>query len=74
MNKYTVELDFDTIDRIVVEQLQYTKDSMARDLKLRCNGEGMAIFSTDIDKDVREIAKHVEAASLILSYYGVKDE
>ena len=72
--KVTVELDWNTIDGIVKQELVSLKDNLEQDLKKRKKGTGMAIFDTDKTTDVALIKEHIEAFKLILKYYGVKDE
>lgn len=74
VRKVTVELDWDTVDNIVKQELASLKDNLEQDLKKRKKGTGMAIFDTDKTTDVALIKEHVEAFNLILKYYGVKDE
>ena len=74
MRKVTVELDWDTVDNIVKQELASLKDNLEQDLKKRKADKGMAIFDTDKTTDVALIKEHVEAFNLILKYYGVKDE
>jgi hypothetical protein len=74
MKKVMVELDWDTVDNIVKQELLSGKDSLTQDLKKRKNGTGMAIFEVDKTTDVALIKEHIEAFNLILRYYGEKDE
>jgi hypothetical protein len=72
--KVTVELDWDTVDGIVKQELASLKDNLEQDLKKRKKGTGMAIFETDKEADIILIKEHIEAFNVILRYYGVKDE
>ena len=74
MSKVMVELDWDTIDGIVKQQLHSLRDNLKDDLKRRKEGTGIAIFEVDKTTDIALIKEHVEAFNLILRYYGVKDE
>ena len=74
MKKVTVELDWDTVDNIVKQELVSLKDNLKEDLKRRKKGTGIAIFDTDKTIDVALIKEHIEAFDTILKYYGVKDE
>lgn len=69
-----VELDYDTIDGIVKQQLRSLRDNLKDDLKRRKEGTGIAIFEVDKTTDISLIKEHVEAFNLILRYYGEKDE
>lgn len=72
--KVSVDLDWDTVDNIVKQELISLKSNLQEDLKKRKKGTGMAIFDTDKTTDVALIKEHIEAFKLILKYYGVKDE
>lgn len=69
--KVTVELDWDTVDNIVKQELASLKSNLVEDLKKRKKGTGMAIFDTDKTTDVALIKEHIEAFDMILKYYGV---
>jgi hypothetical protein len=72
--KVTVELDWNTIDGIVKQELVSLKANLQEDLKKRKKGTGMAIFETDKTTDLALIKEHIEAFNLILRYYGEKNE
>jgi hypothetical protein len=70
MEKYTIELDCETIDRIVTDQLVDMIKRLSADLRDTLHGGGIAVFSHDPEEEVREILKHIDAAKLVLQYYG----
>jgi len=70
MKKVTVELDWDTIDGIVKQELASMHDNLANDLDNRKNDRGMAIFEHDKDTDIRLIQEHINAMTIVLHYYG----
>ena len=74
MTKATVELDWDTVDNIVVEQLKFHRNIIEEDLVKRKNGKTMARFDTNKRKDIAMMKEHIEAFNLILSYYGQEQE
>ena len=74
MTKVTVELDWDTVDNIVVEQLKFHRNIIEEDLVKRKNGKTMARFDTNKRKDIAMMKEHIEAFNLILSYYGQEQE
>ena len=74
VRKVTVELDWDTVDNIVKQELASLKDNLEQDLKKRKKDTGMAIFETDKEADIILIKEHIEAFNVILRYYGEKDE
>ena len=73
MNKsITVELDWDTIDRITVSSMKSILENLENDLEKRRAGDGIAIFVKEQEFDAILIEKHVEAFKLVLKYYGEK--
>lgn len=71
MKKVTVELDYETVDNLVKQELRSAVEIMKQDLKKRKSKQGgLAIFSTDKKVDVALINEHIDAFNLILSYYG----
>jgi hypothetical protein len=70
MSKFTVELDWETVDHIVVEQLRNTWETLKDDL-----GKGRNIFVWgDIEADDAEIQKHIDALALMLKWYSTPSE
>ena len=74
MRKVTVELDWDTVDGIVKQELRSLRENLKEDLQKRKKGTGIAIFEVDKTTDIALIKEHIEAFNLILRYYGEKDE
>jgi hypothetical protein len=71
MNKsVTIELDWDTIDRITTSSMKSILENLEKDLEARKDDSGMAIFVNEKEYDVVLIEKHVEAFKLVLKYYG----
>ena len=68
--KITVELDWDTIDKITTSSMQSHVESLEDDLQKRKAGTGMAIFHKDKRKDIAEINRHIDAFKTVLKYYG----
>ena len=71
--KVTVELDWDTIDKITTSSMQSHVESLEDDLEKRKAGTGMAIFHKDKKKDIAEINRHIDAFKTVLKYYGKKE-
>ena len=70
MTKFTVELDLETIDNIVVKQLRNTWESLKDDL-----GAGRDIFVWgDQEADDVEIQKHIDAVEIVLKWYSTPDQ
>jgi hypothetical protein len=75
MNKsITVELDWDTIDRITTSAMKSILENLEIDLQKRKNDSGMAIFVKEKEYDVILLEKHIEAFKIVLKYYGEKSE
>ena len=71
--KVTVELDWDTIDRITTCSMETLVKNLEDDLENRKDGTGMAIFHKDKKKDIAEINRHIDAFWTVLKYYGEGD-
>ena len=72
--KITVELDWDTIDRITTSSMKTLVECLEADLEKRKDDTGMAIFETDKEVDIALIEKHIDAFKLVLKYYGEGSE
>ena len=68
--KITVELDWDTIDRVTTCSMRGLVESLEEDLEKRKAGTGMAIFHENKKKDIAEIERHIDAFRTVLAYYG----
>lgn len=70
MSKISVELDWETIDSIVVGQLRDTWQSLKADL-----GAGNHVFAWgDPEQDDELIQKHIDALELILKWYSTPEQ
>ena len=70
MSKISVELDWETVDHIVVEQLRSTWEGLKDDL-----GAGRNIFVWgDPEADDAEIQKHIDAVEIMLKWYTTPDQ
>jgi transcription initiation factor IIE alpha subunit len=70
MNKsITIDLDYDTIDRITTSSMRSVLENLEMDLQKRKNDSGMAIFVQEQQYDIILLEKHIEALKLILEYY-----
>ena len=75
--KITVELDWDTIDKITTCSMKSLVESLEDDLEKRKAGTGvktLAIFDTNKKKDIAEIKRHIDAFKTVLKYYGEGNE
>jgi len=70
MSKISVELELETVDNIVVEQLRNTWETLKRDL-----GANHHIFVWgDQEADDAEIQKRIDAAEIMLKWYSTPDQ
>ena len=67
--KYTIELDYDMVDKIITQQLKSNYADMKKEYKNRVEGT-LAIWEHDVEEDKKAIKKHMKAIKLILKYYG----
>jgi hypothetical protein len=72
--KITVELDWDTIDKITTCSMKSVVENLGYDLEKRKAGTGMAIFDKNKKKDIAEIQRHIDAFKTVLKYYGEGNE
>ena len=69
MSKFTVELEWDAVDGIVVQALKNQYNGLKKDLDRRRNDkETLGIFSNDKEEDIAEIQKHLDSIKTVLSY------
>jgi gas vesicle protein len=71
--KYVVELDYEMVDKIIIQELQSNYADMKRDLANRVEGS-LAIWEHDVEEDKKAIKKHMKALKRILKYYGAEAE
>lgn len=70
MSKISVELDWETIDNIVVGQLRSTWETLKQDL-----GAGNNVFVWGVpEQDDAEIQKHIDALELLLKWYSTPEQ
>jgi hypothetical protein len=71
MPKVTVELDWDTVDGIVVQQVTDARDGLIEQLEER-KGKGNkgGVFDKDKKKDIILIKAHIDAFELVINYFG----
>ena len=72
--KVEIDINSDTADFLVVENLKQAIAYLSVNLKAREEGVGIAIFSDKKDEDMAEITKHLDAFRTTLSYFGVSNE
>jgi hypothetical protein len=70
MSKISVELDWETVDSIVVEQLRSTRESLKND-----QGNKAWVFVWgDQEADDAEIQKYIDATELLLKWYSTQEQ
>jgi uncharacterized protein with HEPN domain len=70
MTKVSVELDYETVDRIVFNELRDMRIRMIEDY-----GAGNNVFAwQDIEQDNEEILRHIRALEVILEYCGTPEQ
>jgi hypothetical protein len=73
MNKsVTIELDWDTIDRITTSAIKDALRNLELDLKDRKEVGDSTYFVLEKEKDIALLEKHIDAFKLVLEYYGEK--
>ena len=73
MPKFTVELDWDTVDNIVVQQVTDARDGAIEQLEERKgNGNKGGVFDNNKKKDIILIKAHIDAFELVIKYFGGK--
>jgi len=74
MKKVTVELDWDTVDNIVVDQLKETLSNLEDDLVHRQTSDkvelAQIVFEYDKEADCKMLQEHANAFKIVLSYFG----
>ena len=69
MNKFTVELERDAVDSIVVQALKNQYNGLVDDLDRRLNDkEAFGIFLSDKVEDVACTWRHLDSIKTVLSY------
>lgn len=69
MSKFTVELDYEAVESLVVQVLKDQYSGLVDDLEQRKDGkETLGIFSLDKQEDIAEIRRHLAAMATVLSY------
>ena len=70
MTRIMVPLDWETVDNIVVMQIQEMKESLEWELVQVKNNKKGTVFDTDYKKDMKQIKEHIEACEKIYAYFG----
>jgi hypothetical protein len=68
-SKTFIELEWEQIDSIVLQELKRHYPLMLNDYNKR-KEEGGAIFEDDKEKDLKVIKKHLKSFERLIKYYG----
>jgi hypothetical protein len=58
------------VDSIIIQELQMMLGCAEQDLKRRKAGTCGVIFRHDVEEDLKEIKRHIEAIKTVLKYWG----
>ena len=71
MYKATIQLDWDTVDGIVVQQVTDARAGLIEQLEERKgNGNKGGVFDNNKKKDIILIKAHIDAFELVIKYFG----
>ena len=71
MYKSTIQLDWETVDNIVREQVTDARDGLIEQLEERKgNGNKGGVFDNNKKKDIILIKAHIDAFELVIKYFG----
>ena len=73
MDKVTIELSWQEVDRIIVKHLEQQLDVFLEERDNRHQGVGLPMFYTDPEEDVAELQKHIDAFKLVIEYFSPMD-
>jgi hypothetical protein len=68
--KFTIDLDWEMVDKIVVKQLMSTRQCFLEDLGTKAN----VFFWDKPEEDDAEIQKHIDAIDLLLTWYATDEQ
>lgn len=67
---FTIELDWDTVDKIVVQELEENLQGFIQSLeRIKSIGTTDGIFSMDPEQDVKYLEEHIKACKLMIAYH-----
>lgn len=68
--KVEIDINDDTADLLITENLKQIIAMMQNDLERRRNDVGISIFSTEKERDIDEMVHHIQAFRTTLAYFG----
>lgn len=73
MFKQIIEIDYDVMDKFIVQSLKETLETLSSDYtKVMESGKGH-VFSTDGTEDAKQLKKTVKALVRVLNWYSPLD-
>ena len=71
MSKIMVELEWEAVDSIIVQQVKNVHEDLSSSLQKRKKKNSTnAIFHNNRKKDVKEIQEHLEGFEKVIRYFG----
>jgi hypothetical protein len=75
MSDYNIEITYEQIDKIMVNQMKDTREQFLIDLETIKDGTELNVFTyNDPEQDIAEIQRHIDALTLLLSWYGIPED
>jgi len=66
-----IELPWEAVDKIVIDSIRESMVYLNEELlRIKAKQEPTGIFSNDLEEDVFQIEKHLEAFELVIKYFG----
>lgn len=70
-----VEIEWEAVNSIAVENLKDQYQNLQRDLQNRIDGtEKYGFFSSDKEEDIAEFQRHLDAFEIVLSYNMIHED
>ena len=71
MGEYTIEMTADQVEDIMQKELMSLYITCSKDLELRKQGRGIAVYVQDPNEDCIAISEMISALETVMDYYGV---
>ena len=72
--KFTIDLDYEMVDKIIFQSLMDTREAFANDLESIKNGKSVNVFHWgDDEADAAEIQKHIDALNVLIEWYRIPE-
>ena len=74
MTGFTINLNYEMVDKIVFKQLQDSRESFAEDLASINRGASRNIFVYgNNEEDAAEVQKHIDALDIVLEWFRIPE-